>query len=85
MLFLAAVYFSNVCLLNSVLFFLPLILKGFGMGPLQTGLVAAIPSLFALIAVIWWGRRSDRRWSAPATRPTPIFGPERRFRGGVAG
>src|SRR5208283_3571199 len=22
---------------------------------------AAIPSLFALIAVIWWGRRSDRR------------------------
>ena len=60
-LFLAAVYFTNVCLLNSVLFFLPLILKGFGMSNIQNGFVAAIPSLFALIAVIWWGRRSDRR------------------------
>jgi len=60
-LFLAAVYFTNVCLLNSVLFFLPLILKGFGLSNIQNGFVAAIPSLAALIAVIWWGRRSDRR------------------------
>ena len=60
-LFLAAVYFTNVCLLNFVLFFLPLILKGLGISDIQTGFVAAIPSLFALIAVIWWGRRSDRR------------------------
>jgi MFS family permease len=60
-LFLAAVYFSNVCLLNSVLFFLPLILKGFGLTNIQNGFVAAIPSLAALVAVIWWGRRSDRR------------------------
>ena len=60
-LFLASVYFTNVCLLNSVLFFLPLILKGFGLSNIQNGFVAAIPSLFALVAVIWWGRRSDRR------------------------
>ena len=60
-LFLAAVYFTNVCLLNSVLFFLPLILKGFGLSNMQNGFVAAIPSLAALVAVIWWGRRSDRR------------------------
>jgi ACS family tartrate transporter-like MFS transporter len=60
-LFLAAVYFTNVCLLNSVLFFLPLILKGFGLDNVTNGFVAAIPSLFALVAVIWWGRRSDRR------------------------
>jgi MFS transporter, ACS family, tartrate transporter len=60
-LFLAAVYFTNVCLLNSVLFFLPLILKGFGLSNIQNGFVAAIPSLAALVAVIWWGRRSDRR------------------------
>jgi nitrate/nitrite transporter NarK len=60
-LFLAAVYFTNVCLLNSVLFFLPLILKGFGLSNIQSGFVAAIPSLAALVAVIWWGRRSDRR------------------------
>jgi MFS family permease len=59
-LFLAFTYFSNVCLLNAILFFLPLILKGFGMTNLQTGVVAAIPSLVGLIAVILWGRHSDR-------------------------
>jgi ACS family tartrate transporter-like MFS transporter len=59
-LFLAFTYFSNVCLLNSILFFLPLILKGFGLSNQQTGLVAAIPSLVALVAVIYWGRHSDR-------------------------
>jgi ACS family tartrate transporter-like MFS transporter len=60
-LFLAAMYFSNVCLLNGILFFLPLILKGFGLSNTQTGFVAAIPSAVALVAVIWWGRRSDAR------------------------
>jgi sugar phosphate permease len=59
--FLAAMYFTNVCLINGILFFLPLILKGFGMSNTQTGFVAAIPSAFALVAVIWWGRRSDAR------------------------
>jgi MFS family permease len=60
-LFLAAVYFTNVCLLNGILFFLPMILKGFGLTNAQTGFVAAIPSLFALVAVIWWGRHSDAK------------------------
>ncbi len=58
-LFLAYVYFADVCLLNAILFFLPLILKGFGLSNMQTGLVAAIPSLAALAAVVLWGRRSD--------------------------
>ncbi len=60
-LFLALMYFTNVCLLNGILFFLPTILKGFGLSNLQTGFVAAIPSVAALFAVIWWGRRSDAR------------------------
>ena len=61
-LFLACVYFADVCLLNAILFFLPLILKGFGMTNMQTGIVAAIPSLVALVAVILWGRLArDRR------------------------
>jgi sugar phosphate permease len=59
-LFLAFTYFADVCLLNSILFFMPLILKGFGMSNLQTGIVAAIPSLAGLVAVILWGRHSDR-------------------------
>ncbi len=59
-LFLSAVYFSNVCLNNGIAFFLPQIIKGFGLTNAQTGLVAAIPSLVALVAVIWLGRRSDK-------------------------
>jgi cyanate permease len=60
-LFLGAVYFTNVCLMNSVLFFLPKIVRGFGVGLTQVGFVVAIPSLLALFAVVWWGRRSDAR------------------------
>jgi len=60
-LFLAAIYFSNVCLLNSITFFLPQIVKGFGLSNAATGMVVAIPSLLALAALILWGRRSDRR------------------------
>jgi MFS family permease len=60
-LMLAGAYFTNVCLLNSITFFLPLIVKGFGLTNLQTGFIVALPSLLALVALIWWGRRSDRR------------------------
>jgi sugar phosphate permease len=59
-LFLAAIYFSNVCLLNSITFFLPQIVKGFGLSNARTGVIVALPSLLALIALIYWGRRSDR-------------------------
>jgi MFS family permease len=64
-LLLSLMYFTNVCLLNGILFFLPLIVKGFGLTNTQTGFVAAIPSLCALVAVIWWGRQSDRMRNAP--------------------
>jgi MFS family permease len=60
-LFLAAMYFTNVCLLNTITFFLPQIVKGFGLSVQQTGFVVAVPSLLALGGVIWWGRRSDAR------------------------
>jgi cyanate permease len=60
-LFLAVMYFTNVCLLNTITFFLPQIVKGFGLSVQQTGFVVAIPSLLALAGVIWWGRHSDAR------------------------
>jgi nitrate/nitrite transporter NarK len=60
-LFLAMTYFSNVCMLNGITFFLPQIVKGFGLSNLQTGLVVAVPSLLAFFVLIWWGRRSDAR------------------------
>jgi ACS family tartrate transporter-like MFS transporter len=58
-LFLGAIYFTNVCLNNGVSFFLPTIVKGFGLSNIQTGFVAAIPSVCALVGVVLWGRRSD--------------------------
>jgi MFS family permease len=60
-LFLAVTYFSNVCMLNGITFFLPQIVKGFGFSNLQTGLIVAIPSILAFFTLIWWGRRSDAR------------------------
>ena len=41
-------------------FFLPLIVKGFGLTNMQTGLVAIIPPAFGAAGMIWWGRKSDR-------------------------
>jgi sugar phosphate permease len=60
-LLLALIYFTNVCLLNSITFFLPQIVKSFGLSNIQTGFIVAIPSLLGLVALIWWGRHSDRR------------------------
>jgi MFS family permease len=59
-LLMAAMYFTNVCLLNGITFFLPQIISKLGLSNLQTGFVAAIPSAVALLALIWWGRHSDR-------------------------
>jgi sugar phosphate permease len=59
--FLALIYFTNVCLNNAIATFLPQIIKGFGVSNLQTGFIAAIPSVVALISVIWFGLHSDRR------------------------
>ncbi len=39
----------------------PQIIKEFGLGNFQTGLVNAIPFAFAAIAMVLWGRRSDRK------------------------
>jgi MFS family permease len=60
-LFLAVTYFSNVCMLNGITFFLPQIVKGFGFSNVQTGLIVAVPSILAFFVLIWWGRRSDAR------------------------
>jgi len=59
--FLAMIYFTNVCLNNAIATFLPQIVKGFGVSNLQTGFIAAVPSLVALVSVIWFGLRSDRK------------------------
>jgi D-galactonate transporter len=57
---LALVYFGAVAANYGVSFFLPQIVKAFGFSNAVTGWVTAIPYAIGVIAMIYWGRRSDR-------------------------
>jgi MFS transporter, ACS family, tartrate transporter len=57
---LAVVYFGAVATNYGVSFWLPQIIKAFGMTTMETGLVAALPYIVGTIGMIYWGRRSDR-------------------------
>jgi MFS family permease len=43
-----------------IFYFLPQIVKAFGLSNMQTGLVSAIPFAVGAFGMIWYGRRSDR-------------------------
>lgn len=60
-LLLSLVYFGNVACLYGTSFFLPQIVKQFGLTNLQTGFVAAIPAVVGVIGSVAWGRSSDSR------------------------
>jgi D-galactonate transporter len=57
---LSLVYFGAVATNYGLSFFLPQIVKAFGLNVLLTTLVAAAPYLVGLVGMVWWGRRSDR-------------------------
>lgn len=57
---LSLVYFGLLAGLYGIQFWLPQIVKGFGLTNVQTGFVAALPFAFGTIAMYLWGRRSDR-------------------------
>jgi D-galactonate transporter len=57
---LALVYFGAVAANYGVSFFLPQIIKAFGLSNAVTGWVTAVPYLIGVIAMVYWGRRSDR-------------------------
>jgi ACS family tartrate transporter-like MFS transporter len=59
-LLLGAVAYCLASITLGVGFFLPLIVKEFGLTNMQTGLVAIIPPAFGAVGMIWWGRMSDR-------------------------
>jgi ACS family tartrate transporter-like MFS transporter len=56
---LSFVYFGFVSALYGMQFWLPQIVKAFGLTNAQTGFVTAIPYLFGTIAMILWARHSD--------------------------
>lgn len=58
---LSVVYFGAVATNYGLSFFLPQIVKAFGMSNVQTGLVAALPYVVGLVGIVMWGRRSDRK------------------------
>src|SRR6202035_4919171 len=57
---MSMVYFGAVATNYGLSFFLPQIVKGFGLNTFLTTLVSAAPYLVGLIGMVWWGRRSDR-------------------------
>ena len=61
---LSLVYFGAVACAYGVGFWLPTIVKGFGLSIAMTGWVDAIPYVVGFFGMIWWGLRSDRRASA---------------------
>jgi MFS transporter, ACS family, tartrate transporter len=57
---LSLVYFGAVATNYGLSFFLPQIVKAFGLNTFLTTLVSATPYVVGLIGMVWWGRRSDR-------------------------
>jgi ACS family tartrate transporter-like MFS transporter len=62
-LLLSLIYFLMVVSAYGLEFFMPTLLKQAfpASTPLTVGLLTAVPSLFALIVMVLWGRSSDRR------------------------
>jgi MFS transporter, ACS family, tartrate transporter len=58
---LSLIYFGFVGALYGMQFWLPQIVKAFGLTNAQTGFVTAIPYLFGTIAMVLWARHSDAR------------------------
>ncbi|UFZ07467.1 MFS transporter [Bradyrhizobium ontarionense] len=56
---LSLIYFGFVGALYGMQFWLPQIVKAFGLTNAQTGFVSAIPYAFGTIAMILWARHSD--------------------------
>ena len=75
---LSLVYFGAVACNYGIGFWLPQIVKAFGLSNAQTGFVTAIPYVVGTIGMVWWGRRSDRlmerKWHAAIALAIAAFG-----------
>lgn len=57
---LALIYFGTSAGLYTLGLWAPLIIRQYGFGSFETGLIAGIPSVVAVIAMILWAKHSDR-------------------------
>ena len=60
-LLLSLVYFGGVACLYGVSFWMPTIVKGFGVSTFANGWINAIPYSVGFVGMIWWGLRSDQK------------------------
>jgi len=70
---LSLVYFGAVATNYGLSFFLPQIVKAFGVSNIQAGLVAALPYVVGLVGIVWWGRHSDRMLERRFHLAFPLF------------
>ena len=80
MITLSLIYFGFVGALYGMQFWLPQIVKAFGLTNAQTGFVTAIPYLFGTIAMILWARHSDATRERVAHVGGPLLLTARRAR-----
>ncbi len=57
----ALIYFGANATNYGLSFFLPQIVKSFGLTNLQTGFVTSLPYIVGVISMVFWGRHSDRK------------------------
>jgi ACS family tartrate transporter-like MFS transporter len=70
---LSLVYFGAVATNYGLSFFLPQIVKAFGVSNFQAGLVSALPYVVGLVSIVLWGRRSDRKRERRFHLAFPLF------------
>ena len=70
---LSLVYFGAVATNYGLSFFLPQIVKTFGLNTFLTTVVSATPYLVGVIGMVWWGRRSDHMAERRFHTALPLF------------
>src|SRR6195952_1847120 len=70
---LSLIYFGFVSALYGMQFWLPRVVKAFGLSNAQTGFVTAIPFLFGTIAMTLWARHTDAKRERVAHVGLPLL------------
>ena len=70
---LSLVYFGAVSTNYGLSFFLPQIVKAFGVSNLQAGFITALPYVVGVVSIVWWGRHSDRTLERRYHLAFPLF------------
>ncbi len=70
---LSVVYFGMVASNYGLSFFLPQIVKAFGLSNVLTGVVSALPYVVGSVSIVLWSRRSDRHVERTYHTAIPIL------------